>query len=142
MGLPGLASQQQVDYNDGAIAVDVISDLISASYDLIGLLRDLQRSKRQREDHAQQLLHDLQRSQVFFFYLSFIFSFALFALFSYTPNLITRQIVDDRSVSQNGVSINRHMKKKKKKLQIFFYFFEHILVVTGQGEGAERSTGA
>ncbi|XP_057370115.1 uncharacterized protein LOC130691223 [Daphnia carinata] len=63
MGLPGLASQQQVDYNDGAIAVDVISDLISASYDLIGLLRDLQRSKRQREDHAQQLLHDLQRSQ-------------------------------------------------------------------------------
>ncbi|KAI9564928.1 hypothetical protein GHT06_008669 [Daphnia sinensis] len=63
MGLPGLASQQQVDYNDGAMAVDVISDLISASYDLIGLLRDLQRSKRQREDHAQQLLHDLQRSQ-------------------------------------------------------------------------------
>ena len=51
MGLPGLAS------------VDVIG-LINASYDLIGLIRDLQRSKRQREDHAQQLLHDLQRSQV------------------------------------------------------------------------------
>ena len=69
MGLPGLASyQRQVDYSsDGAIVVgqeDVISDLISSSYDLIGLLRDLQRSKRQREDHAQQLIHDLQRSQV------------------------------------------------------------------------------
>ena len=52
MGLPGLAS------------VDVIG-LINASYDLIGLIRDLQRSKRQRGDHAQQLLHhDLQRSQV------------------------------------------------------------------------------
>ncbi|EFX74409.1 hypothetical protein DAPPUDRAFT_251945 [Daphnia pulex] len=75
MGLPGLASsssyqhQQQVDYGGvGAMVVaqpaeDVISDLISSSYDLIGLLRDLQRSKRQREDHAQQLIHDLQRSQ-------------------------------------------------------------------------------
>ncbi|XP_046442641.1 uncharacterized protein LOC124193035 [Daphnia pulex] len=72
MGLPGLASsssyQQQVDYGGvGAIAhqpaEDVISDLINSSYDLIGLLRDLQRSKRQREDHAQQLIHDLQRSQ-------------------------------------------------------------------------------
>ncbi len=63
MGLPGLASQQ--DEHDGAI-VDVIG-LINASYDLIGLIRDLQRSKRQREDHAQQLLHDLQRSQVFVF---------------------------------------------------------------------------
>jgi hypothetical protein len=93
MGLPGLASyhqQQQVDYSsDGAIVVgqaeDVISDLISSSYDLIGLLRDLQRSKRQREDHAQQLIHDLQRSQVVLRYLFILF----FLLFS---TLITRQI--------------------------------------------------
>lgn len=85
MGLPGLASQQQVDYNDGAIAVDVISDLISASYDLIGLLRDLQRSKRQREDHAQQLLHDLQRSQVFFFFIFPSFSPLLYLLYFLIP---------------------------------------------------------
>ena len=71
MGLPGLSSYHQQDYSsisDGAMVVisqeDVISDLISSSYDLIGLLGDLQRSKRQREDHAQQLIHDLQRSQV------------------------------------------------------------------------------
>lgn len=60
MGLAGLDGQ-----DDGAV-VDVIS-LINASYDLIGLLRELQRSKRQREDHAQQLLLDLQRSQVYIF---------------------------------------------------------------------------
>lgn len=104
MGLPGLASQQQVDYNDGAIAVDVISDLIGASYDLIGLLRDLQRSKRQREDHAQQLLHDLQRSQVF--YRFFLFSFSSYLLYFVTSTLITRQIVGGSTASQNGLSIN------------------------------------
>lgn len=61
MGLPALASQLRDD-SDGAI-VNVIG-LINASYDLIGLVRELHHSKRQRADHAQQLIHDLQRSQV------------------------------------------------------------------------------
>ena len=94
MGLPGLASSQ-VDYGGAVVAQeDVISDLISSSYDLIGLLRDLQRSKRQREDHAQQLIHDLQRSQVFYFTLD---------IFLLIATLITRQIA-----SLNGwrISIN------------------------------------
>lgn len=103
MGLPGLASsssyQQQVDYGCvGAIAhqpaEDVISDLINSSYDLIGLLRDLQRSKRQREDHAQQLIHDLQRSQVC------LFSFTLDVYnishlhFNYSPNGSPKRVAD------------------------------------------------
>lgn len=100
MGLPGLASsssyQQQVDYGGvGAIAhqpaEDVISDLINSSYDLIGLLRDLQRSKRQREDHAQQLIHDLQRSQVCLFFFSFTLDvYNISHLhFNYSPNGIS-----------------------------------------------------
>lgn len=68
MGLPGLAISYED--SDGAV-VDVIG-LINAAYDLINLLRQLQRSKRQREDHAQQLLHDLQRSQVNIIYFFFI----------------------------------------------------------------------
>lgn len=41
-----------------------VAGLVSTAYELIGLVRDLQRGKREREEHAQQLVHDLQRCQV------------------------------------------------------------------------------
>jgi hypothetical protein len=140
MGLPGLASsssyQQQVDYGGvGAIAhqpaEDVISDLINSSYDLIGLLRDLQRSKRQREDHAQQLIHDLQRSQVCFFPLPWT------SIIFLISTLITRQMA-----ALNGwqISINtaQPIKKQKNTFLLYFIFF-FFLVAAGQREGAGRS---
>jgi hypothetical protein len=144
MGLPGLASsssyQQQVDYGGvGAIAhqpaEDVISDLINSSYDLIGLLRDLQRSKRQREDHAQQLIHDLQRSQVCFFSFTLDVLYIIFLI----STLITRQMA-----ALNGwqISINTAQpikKQKKNTFLLYFIFFFFFLVAAGQREGAGRS---
>lgn len=38
--------------------------VIGAAYELIGVIRQLQHSKRQRDDHARQLVHDVQRCQV------------------------------------------------------------------------------
>lgn len=52
----------RLDVDDAAH--DALGALVGAAYELVGVIRQLERSKRQRDDHAQQLIHDVQRRQV------------------------------------------------------------------------------
>ena len=39
-------------------------ELVNASFELLGRVRELHKTKRERDEYAQQLLQDLQRCQV------------------------------------------------------------------------------
>jgi len=67
MGLPGLVTMTATMTRDGGgggeEAVDWV-ELVNASFELLGRVRELQKTKRERDEYAQQLLQDLQRCQV------------------------------------------------------------------------------
>lgn len=64
MGMSGLAVTTVGDDSGGGEA-DFI-ELVNASLELVGRVRQLEKSKQERDDYGQQLLQDLQRCQVQF----------------------------------------------------------------------------
>ena len=69
MGLPGLVTMTTTTRDGGGgggggeEAVEWV-ELVNASFELLGRVRELQKTKRERDEYAQQLLQDLQRCQV------------------------------------------------------------------------------
>ena len=64
MGMSGLAMTTVGDDSGGGEAHFI--ELVNASFELVGRVRQLEKSKQERDNYGQQLLQDLQRCQVQF----------------------------------------------------------------------------